>query len=153
MPSLPTLFSIVESLPADAQKRIADALAAAVEEESLRLEQQAKSLRSAVRGVKTGLPAKAGGRKARAAAKVGRGRAGKKKQRLTEADYESIRSNVAAKLEKKREYPQPELFALTRSLGFDVKKATFTKKVLDPLCETGVLVWNEQRRGSAYTAS
>ena len=32
-------------------------------------------------------------------------------------------------------------------------KATFTKKVLDPLCEAGALVWNEHRRGSAYKAA
>ena len=75
---------------------------------------------------------------------------GRKKKRMSEADYTEVRSALLAALDKKTEYPQAALFKKAQSLGFGVKKNNFTAKVLDPLCNDGSLKWNEQRRGSAY---
>ena len=70
--------------------------------------------------------------------------------RVSEEAYDQIRTQLAKRVRAGREYTHAELFALALRHGHPVKRTTFTQKVLTPMCSQGLLVWNEQRRGSRY---
>jgi len=148
MSQLDKLVSQVKSsLPEDIQGRIAERLQAFIAEEADALEAQAKALRRVANGAASAeRPRKSNGSKAVTVKPHLRAR-----KRLQESDYQEIRDALVGELVKGKTYPRNVLVNKVAAMGYPVKEATFTGKVLDPLCEADRLEWNGQKRGRAYT--